>query len=262
MKNATMKITINAPKFLTTPAARKVLSGILIAAAFFSIGFGGYAYWQWQRTQELLKDPAKREQEEFKATVKTIGSLIKLPLDETPTLATVSEADRLKNMTFFKEAQNGDKVLMYIKNRKAYLYRPSEKVLVEVATINISDQAGAQGAQQTVLGAMQQQGTATPAPRAPGLERAASLTIRNGTTTANLASTTRDRLSSEKYLQITATEDAAKRDYAQAVVVVLNEAFEEHGKELAKKYGVTPVILPPEGETVPKTDLLLILGQK
>lgn len=259
MKNQTMKITIHTPKIVLTSRMKKLLSGVLLASALFSIGFGGYAYFQWQETQELLKDPAKREQEEFKATVQLISSLIKLPQDETPTLATVSEADRLKNMTFFKDAQNGDKVLMYIKNKKAYLYRPSDKILVEVATINISDQAASNPTTQNVLGAQQQQGSAD---KLPGLEKSATLTIRNGTTTTNLASTTRERLGSDKYLQITATEDAARTDYPQTIVVVLNEAFEEHGKELAKKYGVTPVIAPPDGEVVPKTDLLLILGQR
>lgn len=257
MDQQSMKIIIRTPKFLTLPLTRKIASTLFILLALFSIGFGGYAYWQWQQTQELLKDPAKREQEEFKSTVAKIGSLIKLPTDETPTLATVSEADRLKNMTFFKDAQNGDKVLMYIKNRKAYLYRPADEILVEVATINVSDQANANQQQPNVLGT-QQNSTV----RNNTSSSVASLTIRNGTQIPNLAATAREKLASSKNFEVTSTQDAARTDYAQSVVVVLNEEFEQQGKELAKLYKSEPVIVPPQGETVPNTDLLLILGSQ
>jgi hypothetical protein len=257
MNQQSMKIIIRTPKFLTLPLTRKIASTLFIILTLFSIGFGGYAYWQWQQTQELLKDPAKREQEEFKSTVAKIGTLIKLPVDETPTLATVSEADRLKNMTFFKDAQNGDKVLMYIKNRKAYLYRPADEILVEVATINVSDQANTNQQQANVLGTQQ-----NPPARGTSSNPVATLTIRNGTQTPNLAATAREKLSATKGFEVAATQDAARTDYPQSVVVVLNEEFEQQGKELAKMYNTDPIIVPPQGETVPNTDLLLILGSQ
>jgi hypothetical protein len=252
-----MKIVINTAKLRLKSPPKGVLIGFVALLIIAVFAFGVYAFMQWKDTQELLKNPEKREQEEFKAAVKTINRHIKLPGDETPTLATVSEADRLKNMVFFKNARNGDKVLMYIKNKKAYLYRPSEDVIIEVAAINISD---------TQLSSPAPIASTSPKPSGqsssePGLDKPATVTIRNGTTIANYSATTKERLSTEKYLNITAIENAARQDYTQTVVVVLNEAFEEHGKELAKKYNVTPVVLPPEGETVPKTDILLILGQ-
>ena len=95
------------------------------------------------------------------------------------------------------------------------------------------------------------------------LDTQATLTIRNGTHVPNLAGMARDSLSLEKYLRVVAVEDAVNKNYKQpvVVVVVLNEAYEQHGIALARKYGVVPVIVPPQGEPIPQTDLLLILGQ-
>lgn len=66
-----------------------------------------------------------------------VGKLIELPSDEVPTIATVVDADKVKNQAFFASAQNGDKVLLYSKNGKAVLYRPSTKKIINVAPINI-----------------------------------------------------------------------------------------------------------------------------
>lgn len=67
-----------------------------------------------------------------------VGKLIRLPQDENPTVATVTDADTLKSQPFFAEAQNGDKVLIYANSKKIYLYRPSEKKIIEASIINIS----------------------------------------------------------------------------------------------------------------------------
>ncbi len=74
-----------------------------------------------------------------------VGKLIELPTDETPTVATVVDASKVKSQAFFANAQNGDRVLLYSKSSKAILYRPSTKKIIEVAPINI-------GANQTQTG--------------------------------------------------------------------------------------------------------------
>ena len=58
-----------------------------------------------------------------------------LPQNETPTLATVSDLHALEGQAFFKNAKEGDKVLMYLRSQRAILYRPSIDRIIEVGPI-------------------------------------------------------------------------------------------------------------------------------
>ena len=64
--------------------------------------------------------------------VTEVAKLIALPEGETPSLATVTGAEKLRNQEFYKNALDGDKVLIYQKAHMAYLYRPSTRKLINV----------------------------------------------------------------------------------------------------------------------------------
>jgi len=66
-----------------------------------------------------------------------VGKLMVLPEGETPTIATVSDPDKLKDQAFFAHAKTGDKVLIYAKAKKAILYSPTDNRIVEVAAIDL-----------------------------------------------------------------------------------------------------------------------------
>jgi len=72
---------------------------------------------------------------EIEILTKEISKSIILP-DETPVLATVTDLEKVKGQIFFKNAQLGDKVLIYIQAKKAILYRPSGGLIVEIGTID------------------------------------------------------------------------------------------------------------------------------
>lgn len=74
--------------------------------------------------------------EEASTLIEKISIHMTLP-DEKPTIATVEDTKKLANQAFFKNAQNGDKVLMYTQSKKAILYRPSEDKVIEVSYLNI-----------------------------------------------------------------------------------------------------------------------------
>ncbi len=69
-----------------------------------------------------------------------VSRLIALPTDEKPIIATVDDLDKLKENIFFERAKQGDKFLIYVANKKAILYRPSEKRIIDVATINLDQE--------------------------------------------------------------------------------------------------------------------------
>jgi hypothetical protein len=95
--------------------------------------------------QSQSKDQAEAEQLKGE-----IGKYLELPADEIPTVATVADANKVKDQSFFVNAQNGDKVLLFAKSGKAILYRPSTKKIIEVAPINVNQpQSSNPGTTQT-----------------------------------------------------------------------------------------------------------------
>ncbi len=64
-----------------------------------------------------------------------VGKLIILPTDEQPTIATVTDLNKLKSQPFFAKAEVRDKVLIYSKARKAILYRPRSNQIIELAPL-------------------------------------------------------------------------------------------------------------------------------
>lgn len=117
----------------------KKLIFILIVILILA-GVGGYYYFQYQKTQSLLKDPNQIALAETRALVDKVGKLIELPVNEEPRIATVSDKTKLIGQSFFAKAENGDKVLIYTINKKAILYRPSTNKIIEVTNVNIQSE--------------------------------------------------------------------------------------------------------------------------
>ena len=59
-----------------------------------------------------------------------------LPQDETPDLAKVSNKEKLAGQPFFQKSQNGDVVLIYLKAKKAILYRPSTNRVIDMVPLS------------------------------------------------------------------------------------------------------------------------------
>jgi hypothetical protein len=111
---------------LTSSLVAKVLAVLLVIA----VGAGIYFY------QQATADPQKTAEAELQETIVAVGKLMVLPTNETPTMATVSDPEKLKDQAFFVHSQKGDVVLIYSASQKAILYRPSLNKIIEVAPIN------------------------------------------------------------------------------------------------------------------------------
>lgn len=64
--------------------------------------------------------------------LESVGRLMELP-NEEPTIATVSDVEKLTDQQFFAKAQNGDKVIIFPNSQKAILYRPATDKIIEIA---------------------------------------------------------------------------------------------------------------------------------
>lgn len=116
--------------------SRRVLSAknVSIALAILLVlALGSTAYFYKKATPTLPPSPQQRLQD----IVVKVEKLMVLPNDEVPTMATVSDPDKLQDQQFFANAETGDIVLIYTQAHKAILYRESLDKIIEVAPINI-----------------------------------------------------------------------------------------------------------------------------
>src|SRR5579862_7460225 len=98
-----------------------IITIIVLVLLLVSVSF----YIQYQSANKLLQNPSQAATLSDQAVINSVGKLMVLPTNETPTIATVSDKSKLSGQPFFANAQNGDKVLIYSKSQKAILYRPS-----------------------------------------------------------------------------------------------------------------------------------------
>lgn len=93
-----------------------------------------------RQVEQLSANRQEAQENEAQRLKAEVGKIIELPKDELPTVATVVDADKVRNQSFFADSENGDKVLLFAQTGKAILYRPNIKKIIEVAPINLNNQ--------------------------------------------------------------------------------------------------------------------------
>lgn len=215
-----------------------LLGGVLLIATSVP---GVYFYIQYKKAAERLANPGLFAQEETSTIIASVGKLMMLPADETPTVANINDKDKLANQPFFTRAQNGDKVLIYTNAKKAILYRQSINKIIEVAPINIG-------------------ATASAAPVVTPQTQAPSFAIFNGTDVVGLANTFEEQLKVKvPNSRVLDRDNAKKQDYSASLLIDVAGTRQEEASQLAASLGLTISTLP-SGEAAPASDFLIILG--
>lgn len=112
---------------------KHILFVLILLMVMVSIGVAVNYYLKAQKLESQVQANSISETQKIVAEV---SKLIVLPKDEEPTVATISDVEKLRSQAFFANAKNGDKVLIYTKAQKAILYDPIQKIIVEVAPLN------------------------------------------------------------------------------------------------------------------------------
>ena len=120
-----------------------LIFSFVIFILVIAVGILYYSYRVRSKTSPKDNSPELTEQiseaiedrDEVTELTAEVGKIMLLP-DETPILATVTDLEKVKEQDFFSKAQLGDKVLVYMEAKKAILYRPSAKLIVEVGRVN------------------------------------------------------------------------------------------------------------------------------
>ena len=209
---------------------------IVVLAVFFFVRSSREVKNLRVQLEDLKKNPQKVSQEEAKILTDEVGKLMVLPDGEQPSVATVEDIEKLKELPFFSKAANGDKTLVYVNSRKAILYRPAEKKIIEVATLNLASKIDPEKFTANVV--------LRNATGADGLAQKVSIIL--GTTLPKV--------------EVVAT-DEAKTTRKTTMIVDLVGTSNDDAQRLANAFGGFVGNLP-EGEDKPENgDFLVILGE-
>ena len=116
---------------------------ISVFVIFLSISSLFYLYKNNQKPTNPINSQPTSIESELESLLKKVNRIIVLPEGEVPTVATVTDKNKVNNQQFFARSENGDKALIYTKAKKAFLYRPSANKIIEVMPINIESSASA-----------------------------------------------------------------------------------------------------------------------
>ncbi|CAN5127232.1 hypothetical protein BH11PAT1_BH11PAT1_0210 [soil metagenome] len=230
---------------------------IILAVMILVVGgVGWYFYTQYQSAQKLLKNPASIAQQKDKETIQKVAKLMDLP-NEQPTLAEVSDKEKLKSQSFFAHAENGDKVLIFTKAKKAILYRASTNKIIEVGPVTLTDPT------PTAAGS-----ASSSAALSPTRSKSVQIAIYNGTNTVGLTAIAEKKLSAKNpQFLVILKDNAVKKPYEKTLIIDLSGTNKESIAVLAKEVGGAEGKLPvgeakpsPEGSDGKTADILIILG--
>lgn len=211
------------------------------------VGSAGYIKYQQSKISklsteidQLKKDPQSVAKEEVKALTDQVSKLVVLPEGEDPIVATVTDKDKLKDQPVFAKAENGDKILIYSNARKAYIFRPSKNVIVDVLPVNL--------------------GNTSPAIAGVDASKPLKVVLVNGTSTPNLTSVLEKRIVDNKITGITIINKATAKsnDYKRTLVIDLTGKFGDQAKQLASL--VDGDEATQTAEVKPNADLMVIIG--
>jgi hypothetical protein len=170
-----------------------------------------------------------------------VGKLVVLPKDEQPTIATVTDLEKLKNQPFFENAQVGDKVLIYANAKKAVLYRPSENKIIELAPLNLSS------------------GQSSSSAAASGQKL--KVEIRNASGTTGAANLFKAKLSSNEFT--VAKVGNARAVYPKTMLYVPSSNKSPQLVNSLKQIASAEIVSSlPAGESASSADVVLFLGQQ
>jgi hypothetical protein len=236
-------------KFFTYKIVLFLTALVLVAAAVVP---SVYFYRQYAAMKKEVA--AQTKSEDPKALIARVARHILLPAGEEPTVMTVTDKEKLSGQVFFINAKNGDKVLIYEKAKKAFLYDPIADIVIEVGPIILAASPSA-----TLAPAGSSPATAaTPSATIPVL-RLYTFAVLNATQTKGLAETYAAKLIVQVPGARVVTRGNAKGNYAASLLIDVSGTHKDETSALAQTLGleVSPL---PAGEATSSADFLIILG--
>jgi hypothetical protein len=115
---------------------------VFVIILLIAIGAGVFFFIKYR--QAVNDNP----QAETKDLTATISKSVQLP-NETPTVATVVDKNKLANKALSSKAKNGDKLLIYSNAKRLILYRPDDKKVIDMLSISTNTANQQQGTEKS-----------------------------------------------------------------------------------------------------------------
>lgn len=221
---------------------QKVLIGAVLVVLAVCIGLAVFFFMQYQN---LKKNPNAEANAEVQKLVNQIKPYYDLPTDETPTVATVSDKSKVADQPFFAKAENGDKILIYRKNKLAILFRPSQNKIINVGPIDLDAATG---------GSTGSTGSNTAA--------VAKIGLYNSGNASGVTTTAESKLTGASYaskLSVAEKKNATVKAPGKIIVVDVSGTHADLASSIASTLGGTVGALPA-GEPKPPVDVAVYLG--
>jgi len=199
---------------------------------------------------------APLQKDDIQGLIKRISDLIVIKADEEPTVATVQDANLLRqnNPLFYQDAENGDRLLVW--SDKAVLYSTRMDKLLSVmpiALLNASQQAANQtvGNQPPQPTSDQQQTTV--------LSENAKIQVLNGTATPGMAKKLSAVLA-QNQIKVATMGDAKDKTYAKTIIVKLSDKPLTATLQALQTVLNAEVVSAPSAEKGLSGDVAIIVG--
>jgi len=218
---------------------KQIVLKLFVLALMAGLGATGYLYYQTREQLKYLSTAQGQEalaKSEVDRIVADLKKLTLLPAEE-PVIATILDEQYLATQSaFYKDAQKGDKIVVYRTAQKAFIYSPTRDIIVNSGPLILDQKAGAQNA--------------TPV----------KLEIRNGSSTVGAGTRLSDQLKADGF-EVPTVGSAVNQEYPRTVVLANNINISADGlKEFATKINADVVTSPPAGEAATQADILIIIG--
>lgn len=218
---------------------KSVLSKLFVLGLVAALAVVAYLYLNAQKELARLstaQGQTELAQKEIREVTEKLGKLTLLP-DEEPVIATVMDAQLLATQSaFYQNAENGDKLVVYPKAQKAYIYSPTKNIIVNAGPLIVDQDQNS---------------------------RPVRFELRNGSGTPGGATELKEKLEQQQQL-VSALTDAANSNYTQTLVIPINPAIQpDQLTTFAESLGVGARVASelPAGEAASEADILIIVGE-
>ena len=224
------------PPIKTAKKVRPLKVLLTIGVLLLILGTAVMTFLYYQTRQELLQlstpqGQQRLSEQEMTAVLEQLGKLTLLP-DEEPVMATIIDAAYLATQSaFYEQSENGDKLVVFPKAKKAIIYSPSRNIIVNSGPV-IDDQVSS----------------------------ALRVELRNGTADDDILNEIKTGLEANG-ATVTAMSPAANRNYAQTRIIgTSDKVTDETLAALATYLDGQVIVTLPVSEKESDADVLVIVG--